>query len=183
MTAWLNFFSRTQFNLIFLILSCRSQFLYICFHYPNNTQVSSLRGAIFPFLLVCVCVEEEMNLCQIYSLYGTMLMIIFPSSPPPSSLPLPYSPSTEELVRSQTDWLKEFQQSVPPASQLRRASAGCLRPTSAPPSPPSSSVYPSARRREMSSVSTGLEPASSAALPRRPKLVLDDNNNIQLVHV
>ena len=72
--------------------------------------------------------------------------------------------STEELIHSQTDWLKEFQQSVPLSSQQTLHSRLSHPPTTQP--KPSSLLHP-----------------QSGVLPSKPKLILDHGNNVKLVHI
>ena len=104
--------------------------------------------------------------------------------------------STEALMRTQTDWLKEFRQNVPLSSQLK-LSCGV----------PSGRVSSNLKHSNIhgpatvagfgGTAATGVGPASalpgetrshkssvgSTLLPSKPRLVLDSSNNVQLVHV
>ena len=79
--------------------------------------------------------------------------------------------SMEELVRNQTDWLKEFRQTVPLSSQLRSNISSA---SSVPPPPPPTTLHVAPVHGHL---------GSQSLLPSRPRLILDKSNNIQLVHL
>lgn len=84
-------------------------------------------------------------------------------------------PSTEELVRNQTDWLKEFRQSVPLLSQLRSV-GGASGVTS-------STLAPLPQPLHVPAQSHTTQLGASFLASRRPRLILDSSDNIKLVHV
>lgn len=99
--------------------------------------------------------------------------------------------STEALMRNQTDWLKEFRQTVPLSSQLKlggysqTASSNLtlsqLRSSSAPRVGTSATTGASVMNGETRShLSSSTD---SNLLPSKPRLVLDSSNNIQLLRL
>lgn len=105
--------------------------------------------------------------------------------------------STEELMRNQTDWLKEFRQNVPLSSQLKlTGGAHSSRTARTTPSAPAHSHLRSTTGSGTGGTTAGggagasvmgeshhHKLSSSTLLPSKPKLMLDSSNSVQLVHV
>ena len=94
----------------------------------------------------------------------------------PASLTAKPHVSTEELLKNQTDWLKEFRQSVPLASRLQLGSNHthtCTPSTSAPHHTPTVAGTVGGQQNML----------SATLLPSKPKLTLDKSNKIRVIRV
>ena len=106
--------------------------------------------------------------------------------------------STEALMRNQTDWLKEFRQTVPLSSQLKLGASGGysqtassnlalsqLRSSSTAPRVGTSAINDASVSSTMNGETRSHLPSSAVSnlLPSKPRLVVDSSNNIQLLRL
>ena len=139
--------------------------------------------------------------CIEFVWYYILLASRFDSSSlyhPPSTRPRPQM-STEALMRNQTDWLKEFRQTVPLSSQLKLGASGgysqmassnltssqLRRSSTAPRVGTSAIINDASVSSTMNGEARSHLPSSAGSnlLPSKPRLVLDSSSNVQLLRL